>query len=81
MSHALNKTGLTIDCSNKSRILRFHGAEYLLAVKEMRDYIKATYEEAEVVARTDMRGHMLGRRRIYEVLADRQGIIAFGNRH
>jgi hypothetical protein len=81
MSHAFNQAGLTIDYDNKSRILRFHGGEYLLDVKEMRDYIDATYEDAEVIPRTDVRGHMLDRWLIQTVLADRQGIIAFGNRH
>jgi hypothetical protein len=81
MSHAFNKSGLPINYQNKQRILRFQGAEYMLDVKEMRDYINSTYGDAEVIARKDVRGHMLDRWLIQAVLSGRQGVVAFGNRH
>ena len=55
--------------------------EYLLDVKEMREYINSEYGNAQVIARRDWGGHTINRWVIQTVLMDRRGIIAFGGRH
>jgi hypothetical protein len=54
----------------------------MLAVPEMRDYLNQQYGAAEVIARVDANGATLPRWLVQSGgLGDRQGIVAFGDRH
>jgi hypothetical protein len=81
MSYAFNRANLDIDYPNKARVLRFHGKEHMLDVKEMRLYIDETYEPAERIAHRDVKGAMINRWVLQSVIEGRRGVIAFGNRH
>lgn len=83
MSCALNQVGLRINYFDKNRVIVDpQGNEYLLDVGEMRGYLNSKYGQAETVARVDANNKLLPRWLLQQsVLAGRQGIIGFGNRH
>lgn len=81
LSYALNMSGLPVNYSNKKRVLTFNGMEFMLAVKEMREYLSSTYGDAGTIKRVDIDGNLIGRIAIQGYLDQRQGIIAFGQRH
>jgi len=81
LSYALNMCGLPINYFNKGRVLTCNGMEFMLAVKEMRDYLGSTYGDAEIIKRVDVNGNLIGRIAIKAYLDSRQGVIAFGQRH
>jgi hypothetical protein len=81
LSYALNMCRLPINYYNKGRVLTCNGMEFMLAVKEMRDYLGSTYGDAEIIKRVDVNGNLIGRIAIKAYLDSRQGVIAFGQRH